>query len=747
MADPAVKLPVSRPRKPRTPAVSGELAIADTRRWPSVAQSVQYLAYNPDALATAKGGLQIYDKMREDDQVKACLWLTKCAIVGPGWKLMPGDDSARAKSLAEQLTENLEHLDGLRTFDDSLAEVLAALSYGYSVAEKIYASDGTVVRLSALKGRAPHAITFQQDAFDNLEFIIQQQGGQRKEMDPARFVHFTIEPEFGNPYGRSLLREAYRPYWYKNNVIQWWAMFLEKLAIPPIYGKHPPAEAGNAAHVLDVLKRLQAGTALTVGDGWELGMLETTRDPRAVFESAVDHHNLGIARACLLFDKSGVAGKNVDAGSRALAQTQFDTWLLVLGSIQRRLLMTIQRQLVDELAELAAPGVPAPTLQFLPITDRNKEALADLWIKAVTSGAALATIEDENHLRSELEFPERVEDARDAARVAPPQVQVPGEPAPSPAPTPAKAQMAEYAATGDFWRPLTATETRANLAETRQQFTTLETSHGAVVAAAIADVLMAVRKTAEKATTAQSVRDLAVPKTVETILRKAVQDMLHAGYASGQAKAAQEVRAAGMQARFSETQEAILIRFADRGGLVGARALSFFNSKSVFVTGITLDDILKRTQTVLFSALKQDKTPGQVMFEVDRAMADYLPATDAAGRVTNVPARVENIVRTNLAEAVNEGRWAAFNDPDLEGFISMVRYSAVMDDRTRETHAAWDGVTRPMDDQVWFGPPDNRPPNGFQCRCILIPISIADGTEQTPDDEVPSEPAADPGFK
>ena len=37
--------------------------------------------YNPDELAKRRGGLKIYDKMRTDDQVKACLMLKKQAIL------------------------------------------------------------------------------------------------------------------------------------------------------------------------------------------------------------------------------------------------------------------------------------------------------------------------------------------------------------------------------------------------------------------------------------------------------------------------------------------------------------------------------------------------------------------------------------------------------------------------------------------------------------------------------------------
>lgn len=188
-----------------------------------------------------------------------------------------------------------------------------------------------------------------------------------------------------------------------------------------------------------------------------------------------------------------------------------------------------------------------------------------------------------------------------------------------------------------------------------------------------------------------------------------------------------------------------------RAGLVGSKAESFFRARAFEVTGVLLDDVLNRTKRVLLDSLAQDKTSGQVLFELDQELADYLPERDAQGNLVNVPARIETIARTNTALAVNQGRYAAMTDPDLEGFVEGFQYSAVLDDRTRDTHRAWDNVTRPENDQVWFSP-DRRPPNGFNCRCLLVPVTAADETEMTPDDELPLREAGpevfpDRGFK
>lgn len=193
--------------------------------------------------------------------------------------------------------------------------------------------------------------------------------------------------------------------------------------------------------------------------------------------------------------------------------------------------------------------------------------------------------------------------------------------------------------------------------------------------------------------------------------------------------------------------------FADtpRASMTPAQARRFLKARAQESAGAIADDITRAAKAVLLNALKGDKTSGQVLFELDQALADWLPDRDAAGKIVNVPARVETIARTLTAESVNEARYSEFTDPDLQGFVEAFMYTAILDDRVRETHAAWDSVTRPVDDEIWYQP-DRRPPDGFNCRCTLLAVTAADTVDLTPDDELPLDTAGpdvfpDVGFR
>lgn len=105
---------------------------------------------------------------------------------------------------------------------------------------------------------------------------------------------------------------------------------------------------------------------------------------------------------------------------------------------------------------------------------------------------------------------------------------------------------------------------------------------------------------------------------------------------------------------------------------------------------------------------------------------------DRLGITIKAPNQLETIFRTNLQTAYNAGRWHADQDPDIQEILWGYKYVTVGDDRVRDSHAAMDGVTLPKDHEIW----DSWwPPNGWNCRCQVIPI-FEEMKIVEPDDEV-----------
>jgi SPP1 gp7 family putative phage head morphogenesis protein len=80
------------------------------------------------------------------------------------------------------------------------------------------------------------------------------------------------------------------------------------------------------------------------------------------------------------------------------------------------------------------------------------------------------------------------------------------------------------------------------------------------------------------------------------------------------------------------------------------------------------------------------------------------------------PWRLETIYETNLQSAYMVGRYQGMKAATQ--YMPWWEYSAVMDSRTRPSHASLNGLVFRHDDpfwQTWY------PPNGFRCRCRVIP--------------------------
>ncbi len=746
------------PKLPRTPKppkaeLTGVVAISDTRRRQGRGGSPQ-IQYNPDELVRGRG-LRIYDEMLIDEQVKACDALVRAAIIGPGWTLEPSDESDAAVALRDALKADLDALPVC--LDDTLWEVLSARSYGFSLTEQVWSVVGDVLTLTALRPIAPHGIDFLEDGFGGVTGIQQQAVGAQP-FPPGKFLHFVCEPAFGNPYGTSSLRPVHRPWFYKKHWVQWFAIYGEKLADAPIVSVHPkntPDEKVREAQ--RVLDNLQARTVLSVPEGWSVSTLTDTRDIKRLFIEAIDYCDRAIAKGQLVPDKLGVAGAEVEGGSYSLGETQFDVFLLTIALLARRLAFAVQRQVIDRMVLFRQPGAASPIFKTLPASEDDRAVLAKLWLDAVNGGAQVQTLRDVNHFRGLVKFPDITQDELDAeeqrkrdqameiAQQAGGGGDGGGDPpggGPSRRETPATREDATAKLSRAWSRALTTPERRADLAQLAAQGDAATRSLGerlGVDVAALAAALQArVARVLSDGITPTAVRDLTLNARTLASMRQHVERALRETYAASQAAALAEVRSA-------TTVAASQAELASRPGLIGGAAERFFRAKSFWVTGVLESDILKAAQAVLFNAVKGDKPARVVLLELSDALKDFVPQTDAAGRPVNVPARLETIARTNLAEAANEARYATFTDPDLAGVVEALQYSAILDDRTRESHAAWDGVVKPA--AWWMGPPDRRPPAGFSCRCTLLPVLAGDDMPVTPDAQLPSVEFPDKGFK
>jgi hypothetical protein len=93
-------------------------------------------------------------------------------------------------------------------------------------------------------------------------------------------------------------------------------------------------------------------------------------------------------------------------------------------------------------------------------------------------------------------------------------------------------------------------------------------------------------------------------------------------------------------------------------------------------------------------------------------------------------ARIRTIVRTSGFDAINNARYSYFTDPDLGGFVRAFEYSAILDSRTTAIckHLDEDGAGDHTL-EWWENNQGYKPPNHYNCRSLLVPVTVIDLNE------------------
>jgi len=172
-------------------------------------------------------------------------------------------------------------------------------------------------------------------------------------------------------------------------------------------------------------------------------------------------------------------------------------------------------------------------------------------------------------------------------------------------------------------------------------------------------------------------------------------------------------------------------------------AADFFEANGFRMAGNVSDGVRALIQQELQNSVKFGRTPGDTRQVIwDRLVSRGFTSREAVldneedAQVVHAlkdlwgvserqtAAYLDTLSRTSLLEAMNEARYCEFNDAEVGGFVAALLCSAILDDLTTEICQALNGGTWAEDSDVWD---QYRPPNHFNCRSVLIPITELDG--------------------
>lgn len=694
-----------------------EMQIQSTARGDFISAQYNITPYNPDDLIHKKG-YEIIDDMRTDDQVRATMTLKKFARNAPGWVILPASTAKSDTDAAEFCKWNLERLPG--TFNKHLFQQMSALDYGFSITEmnwEVIKGQGAYddkIGLQSLKTRKPHHFTFYQDIHGNLEKdgVIQEQiDGKEKRMPADKFILYTYQGEFDNLYGMSDYRSFYREWWIKSVILKFYAMWLERFPFPPTIGWYPPGTPDTEVDALeDVLEHLQTATVATLPVGITLDQMEVPSSASDAYKVAIDMMNKGITRGALVPDLLGYT-ESASRGSYALGKKHFDVFLWILDDLGSSMSTLITERLMTPLTQYNFDADP-PTFQMIsPEADDESKSKV---LKVLIDGGVVDP--DEEWVRDYMNVPQKGQPyiRKFQEKVSPPEP-LPPEPFP--------------------FRPLTEYEkaTKIDFQETKFFLEKWTSDISRKVSDLLFKDLTAMLPKIKEYHQDKDYRKIRSLKLKTKEVEKAMENQFMEVYLLSMATGVEELeKSLNQQLTFKETfQEQYvptpserLQQFVGRVPLTKAewqKIASGLKSKAFTVAGFIERDIISEIQRITYRAIDEDWFVNDLVKAIEASQIEY------TGKAWTLPPgtpmkdyHTKLIFRNAISQIYNGARRDLYFDPDVDEYVPALQYSAILDERTRDSHRAMDEKIYLKNNPIWQ---EWWPPNGHNCRCTVIPVT------------------------
>ncbi|HPI77042.1 MAG TPA: DUF935 family protein [bacterium] len=361
---------------------------------------------NPDELAAGKG-LETYDRMMTDAQVRMAVNYKRFAVISADWDVVPGGPGKRDADIAAFAKRSLELMRG--SVVQTVFGVMNALVHGYSISEMVFkpvesGEDAGRWRIDAIKPKHPRDYEFEIDPFGNLTGLeLIDENGRRSKLPLWKFVVYTYLPEFNRPWGRSDLRAVYKHWWSKDFLLKWWNIYLETYGAPTRVGKYPAGATPESrqADLKRVLRDIVNNTAITIPDDMDIEFISAAGD--AGFESAVEYHDRQIVKGIL--GQTLTTGEGAHCGSYALGSVHADTLEDYVSFLRRDIAESVMsEQVIRRLVDFNFADVESyPSFEWRP--RREKVVLASVSDIVALMDAGIATEADRNILRARVDLP------------------------------------------------------------------------------------------------------------------------------------------------------------------------------------------------------------------------------------------------------------------------------------------------------------------------------------------------------
>lgn len=644
--------------------------------------------------------VKLVEKMRRSDgQVKAGLMALTLPLLSAHWDVTPASDSSLDREVALAVKDNL--FDGMDiTWDEFLRHVLLMLPFGFMVFEKVWELRDGLWAWRKLAPRLPPTIQRWHTGKDTGDLESVEQWAWKSEtyqtikIPAEKLLLFTHEKEGSNFAGVSILRAAYKHWFYKNTLYAIDGIAAERHGVGLASFTFPNnATAEQKAKIERIGERLNAHERgyVALPEDIKLALLGVAGQLHDI-KGSIEHHDAQILRSVLAqFISLGSKG----VGSYALSSDQSGFFLMALRATGKNICDTINNSAVKQLVDYNWQVKKYPKLTVSELDYIDVPATVDAIVKAVNGGALTAGDDIEAEVRRIMHLPPKA--PRPPGEE--PQAEEPPIKEPPAAELPAESNGARPKKVMAAAEPIALTPGRdLSAAEKLVAFDAIEGGLDRAeerLLAAIAEVRQKqVRRLADLAMSdiasknIKRLGDIDVPYRQD--MAKAIELMLRETYAFGKAQVRSEAAKQGVPMKAQDPLGRV-----DYLELLWTRALSLSN---VFAG--------KLKAALVWEALNQLRTGKADRQEMEDAL------TSVSDREIRMTAGMSDM------EAFGAGRKAAAEEL---GGVTEVLSSAILDKETCD-------YCREMDGKSWTpgSEPAREPPyvdcgEGYgKCRCVWV---------------------------
>ena len=384
-------------------------------------------------------GIEVYREMSEnDDVIGSILYAIEMLIRQVSWRVQPAGSTSKDEEAADFIYQCMNDMSD--TWTDTISEVLSFLTFGWSSHELVYKRRAGKSRDPKLKSKYSDGLIGWQklpiraqetlwewiyDDGDNLLGMSQMPPPKFEiiEIPIERLMIFRTKSRKGSPEGRSILRNAYRSWYFKRRIQEIEGIGVERdlagfptLTAPEgmnIWDDDDPDMAAIRAAADAIVQNVRRDSleGLSMPSGWKLELLSTGGRRQFDTNAIIERYDTRIAMTVLA---DFVLLGHQQVGSFALSSDKTELFAMAIGAYLGIICETFNNKAIPALIDLNGEHFSGitdyPTLEHGDVEGADIQALAS-YIKDMTGVGVLVPDDGiEDFVREAAGLPERLDD-------------------------------------------------------------------------------------------------------------------------------------------------------------------------------------------------------------------------------------------------------------------------------------------------------------------------------------------------